>query len=179
MERDDDLEIIDVENYQSGKDFGFSHQLLVMKAMMKCLELGSKEMHVGYLSKEEGVDGKVKIIYKEDTRKAFIESVKTLDMIMSPDKDEAVFEKIKKIEEEITKTYKYYLHEQRKLLLQNNVKTFLSKKGIFYYENELITELPFYNQYISSEVDIYRKIFAELNILAKRCDYFVEERYEA
>ena len=44
MEQQDEIEVGNVENFQSEKDQQFSHQSLVMIAMKKIIEIGCKEM---------------------------------------------------------------------------------------------------------------------------------------
>ena len=46
----EDFEIGSVENFGGVKDQEFSHSSLVMSAMKKCLEAGTKEMREGWFN---------------------------------------------------------------------------------------------------------------------------------
>ena len=74
---EDNIVIQDTDNYQSGKDQRFSHQELVMSVLRKCLESGTREMMSGWFNEKVDKSGNIVRTYIDDTRKKFIESVKT------------------------------------------------------------------------------------------------------
>ena len=108
-----DLEIGDVESYSGGgKDQAFSHQVLVMLAMKKCVEYGTMEQTPGVYLTEVDNKGRTKVTYKQDTRRAFIESVRTLKMIMICDFDPDATTDIKKLIESVDDKKTLRLKEQ-------------------------------------------------------------------
>ena len=82
---EDDFEIGDIENFSSNKDEQFSHSTLVMTSMKKALDAGIREMHPGWFNTKTDRAGHTIKTYVDDTRKGFIESVKTCCMIMAAD----------------------------------------------------------------------------------------------
>ena len=171
---DNDFEIVDVENYRDTKDQQFSHQVLVMKVMTKCIEAGIQEMRVGYFNEKADRFGNKSMIYYPDTRKEFIESVKTAEMIMICDYDDEAKTKIKNIKERLTKEYKQLVETEKKdwetLSITN--KRARWSKGIFYTENTLNVRLPYYQEYLEYEVQCYRDIFSELTKLTERLGFY-------
>lgn len=175
-----DFEIGDVENYSSSKDEAFSHSMLVMIAMKKALEAGTKEMRTGWFNVKQGNDGHVTKTYVEDTRKSFIESVKTCCMIMAGDIDPEAEEYIEECLEEIeNKRVELALIEQRSWESQNEgLKTLLRSKGIYNIAGH-INHPDLKEQLVWFEIEMYRSIFAELSRLTKRLDYFKAQSFEA
>ncbi|HUS50903.1 MAG TPA: hypothetical protein VMZ91_12115, partial [Candidatus Paceibacterota bacterium] len=79
-----DLGIVNADNqYTVQEEEQFSHQVLVMSAMRKCLEAGSREMVEGYFNTRADRSGNIIKTYVDDTRKAYIESVKSFRDILS------------------------------------------------------------------------------------------------
>jgi len=64
MEKDE-IEIMDVEDYKGNEQTQFSHQALVMRAMVKALEYGCREMHDGYNEVIEDHKGNKKLFIKK------------------------------------------------------------------------------------------------------------------
>lgn len=177
-------DIIEPENWRNPEDQQFNHSALVMSAMRKCLDLGSKELREGWW--EEKVDklGNVHRTYHEDTRKAFIESVRCLMMIMSCDFDDE--EEIKKKKEKMKdKDKKYIPPTERIYQLLTEIKTKEEywkneewtwwnsltppqQKKLF-SEGKSVTKgyfnkrLEFDNYFYEDETRIYREIFSECN----------------
>ena len=102
---EEDNFLIDSENYRAGEENKFNHQVLVMKAMQKCLDLGSVEMVEGYWDTKLDKNGNAAKTYHPDTRRAFIESVKSLMMVTEPD-----------YSSKLTTTYKLTIEECLKLI---------------------------------------------------------------
>jgi len=180
MEKDD-LEIGDVESYGGFKEQAFSHQALVMMATKKCIEYGTQEQVQGVYVSEKDRKGNTKIIYKQDTRRAFIESVRTLKMIMICDFDNTAEENIKKLLDKAERRKKELIAEQNRWFesLTSQQKNNLIQKGVIIMKDSFSTQLPFIQTYLFEELEIYRKIFEELTLLTERKDFYKEEMFEA
>jgi len=180
-EEANEIEIGDVEHYIGEKDQTFSHKELVMRAMRKCLEAGCREMMAGWFNQKMDKRGNVAMIYIEDTRKVFIESIETARMFMSCDMDKKAKDEIKKIEENLEKKFKELCGDEEKdwESAPNAVEQHRWKQGIFFRKEHLSTAFPYYQEYINEEVKAYRKIFEELTNLTRRLDFYKEEEFEA
>ena len=192
MAEEPDFEVLDVEDYRAEKNNEFSHQGLVMAAMRKVIEYGCQELIQGYYSTEpDPKTGKTKVIYKQDTRKAFIESVRTLRMIMICDFDKDATDKLiamktkaEKVEgnvmDKLNEQKTKYMGEQKKWWdsLSDGQRSQAERAGMSVIDRYFNTNLPFYNQYFLEELEIYREIFEELTMLTKRKDFYKAERYE-
>ena len=173
----DDIEVIDADSgYREDNDSTFSHQGLVMLSMRNTIDAGTKEMRSGWWNTVTNNRGDTKIIYVEDTRKAFVENVKNCLMVMACDFDDEAKKKVEVIKKEL-KTKFDLLLEQEKYDWEHisiDVKRSRWNKGIFLREGYLSTELPYYQDYINEEVEAHRKIFEELSHLSKRLDFYKE-----
>jgi len=175
-----DFEIGSVENFGGVKDQEFSHSSLVMSSMRKCSEAGSKEMREGWFNERIDRQGNQIKTYIEDTRKAFIESVRSLKMIMAGDIDKLASAKLK--------LYFYLIKEKEKELIkyENNVwdkltpneKIIYIKSGQRHFTKMLSNKL-LKEHFIEYELKQWRNIFAELSRLTKRLDYFKADLFEA
>lgn len=175
-----DFEIGEIENYSGKKDEQFSHSMLVMIAMKKALESGNREMRSGWFNVKRGSEGQVIKTYIDDTRKGFIESVKTCCMIMAGDLDEEAEEYIDDCLNEIeNKRIELAKIEEEAWNNQNEgLKTLLRAEGIYNIKGH-INHPDLKEQLVWFEVEMYRSIFAELSRLTKRLDYFKVESFEA
>lgn len=167
----DDVEIIDPETMHSTSEKKeYSHEQLVMRSTMKCLDAGSKEMVEGYFNEKLDKAGNLIRVYVEDTRNVFIQSVKILLKVMEFDLDKEANIKIGKTLIKLEEDYKDLCSEELKNFF--NAPPIVKKQrllnGIVHRKESLNKQLPFYQDYISKEVDAYLKIFGVLNVLAKR-----------
>lgn len=173
------IEIKDVENFRGKTDDKFSHQQLVMSSMKRVIDIGTHELYEGFNETIEDKYGNKKIIYKENTKKAFIEAIETCEMVMSCDLDEEAEDNIKKIkdslEEERTKLLKEQIEWFNKL--PENTKIFYGK--IMITSRAFNSNLPHYYQFQEFQIKKYREIFSELTKLTKRLDFFASEDFEA
>lgn len=195
---EDDIEVLDVEDYRSGKDNEFSHQGLIMMAMRKVVEYGCQELVAGYYNTQEDNRGRVKIVYKQDTRKAFIESVRTLRMVMicdfdtdakktlmkTPAKDKDEKEQDPKPDEnlldkiEARKNFWIGKQEEWWIALSQGQRDAQASSGNGVIQGYFNMNLPFFHNYFLEELEIYREIFEELTRLTERKGFYVQERYE-
>jgi|AntAceMinimDraft_18_1070375.scaffolds.fasta_scaffold02561_5 hypothetical protein len=177
----DELEIGNIENYHSDKG-GYSHSAHIDICVKRCIFCGGKELCEGF--NETTIDGRgnTKIVYKEDTRKAFIESVKTLKMNMICDFDEEAKKNIKEIMLNIKEIQTQLLKEQ--MVFWNNLN-YVSKENFMKKNNTIPNQisfnesLPFYNMFIEKELNKYRELFEELMLLSKRGNHYSAEDFEA
>ncbi|HEA46610.1 MAG TPA: hypothetical protein ENH99_02405 [Candidatus Pacearchaeota archaeon] len=191
MEQDDKIEVMDIEDFRNPEDQQFSHQALVMMAMRKIVEYGCQELVPGYYNTEEDNKGKVKIIYKQDTRKAFIESVRTLRMIMICDFDTEA-KKILKLNKEsdqdpdnnlmdkIKARKKFWIDQQQTdwNKLSQGQKNQMIQQGKGIMEGYFNMDLPYFQNYFLEELEIYRDIFEELTELTSRLKFYKQEMSE-
>lgn len=180
-DKNEDYEVVDTENYMGATgNIGFSHEVLVMTSMLKVIEIGKMEMKAGYFNTRVDRQGNVHRQYIDDTRKSFIEAVKNVLMVMSPDIDDEANKNLKKLFEKDRNAYQRLCNEEEdywnKMLIERK-RTFINQ-GIYYREGYLNKELPFSQEYIEIQVDIYRDIFSELSKLTKRLNYFKVEPFQ-
>lgn len=177
----DNIEILDVENYSSGYDKAFSHQALVMRSMTKVIELGTKELHPGWIETKKDSIGNVSNIYREDTRKSFIEAVKTCVMVMFCDYDDAATKNISKLEKEIKEKKAELLKEEWEnwQKIPEDLKKILFAKGKHTRKGYFNKDYGYYEDFIEAQVEIHREIFKELTLLTKRLEFYAEQIFEA
>jgi len=179
-----DFEIGDIENFSQSKDEQFSHSILVMTAMKKALESGVREMHPGWFNTKTDRQGHVIKTYVDDTRKGFIEAVKSCCMIMAGDidgdpKDEAepyideCLDDVEKKRVELAKIEEESWNKQ-----PAGFKLVMNQKGIYNIPGH-ITHPELKEQLVWFEIEMYRSIFAELSRLTKRLDYYKAQMFEA
>lgn len=176
-----DAEIIDTENYTGSSDAQFSHEALVMRVINKCLEAGCREMRSGWFNEKFDRTGNVIKTYIDDTRKNFIESVKSAEMIMYCDFDEDAKEKIGKLKEDVQTKYIKICDDEMNHwnVLPKILSVRLNQQGIFYRKEKLNRNLPFIQDYVEYEVEVYREILKELTLLTQRMKFYKQEDYSA
>lgn len=172
------FEIQDVEEYRGDEQQQFSHQSLVMDVMRRMIESGSHEMREGWTNEKLDNTGNIIRTYIEDTRKKFIESVKTAKMVMVCDFDTAAKEKIeahqKSIDSERDKLleWQWAWYEQLPPLPK---QTWSGKISKTFFNSEL----NWYLHFIEIELKYHRLIAEELTQLTKRLEFYTQESFEA
>jgi hypothetical protein len=175
---DESIEILDVENYRADKMLVFNHQTLVMDILRRVTEAGSHELRTGWFNETLDNHGNIKKVYIEDTRKRFIETVRTAMAVMTCDYDETATANITKVVEKLEKEREKLLKQQwdwfqslapipKKALADKMVKEFFN------------INFGWYLKYIEMEVEAYRRIATELHSLTKRLDFYQVEDFEA
>jgi len=179
-DEDDNIQIGDTESYGGQKEQTFSHQSLVMQSMRKCVEYGTMEQTQGLFVAEKDMKGRTKLTYRQDIRKAFIESVRTAKMIMICDFDKIAKENINALIKKIDDRKKELIKEQWNWFqnLNQSQKNLYCQKGIIIKEDSFSTDLPFYQNYLFEELEVYRQIFEELTLLTERLDFYKGEDFE-
>jgi hypothetical protein len=174
----DDIEIENIENF-SNQEIKFSHSILVMKCFNKCIELGSKELIKGYWEKIEDNRGNTKVIYKEDTRRSYIEGIKTLMGVLICDYDKDATANINKLKLKIQDKFNYWNTEENnwyKRLSNVEKGNYASFECIISCNKMLHPKLPFAELFQNDELDIYREIFEEISLLTKRLGFYASEK---
>lgn len=176
---EDNLEVGNVENFRSDKNQMFSHQSLVMSALQKCLESGSHEMRSGWWNEKRDMNGNVIKAYNEDTRKKYVESVKTAIGVMACDFDEEAKE-IEDLIEQIKDEKNKLLKEQNEWYnnLEPHQKDTVKQQYGYIIPKFFNTNLGWWEAFCEFELNTYRDIFIELNKLSKRLDYYQSEDFE-
>ncbi len=173
---EDEIEVGNVENFQSEKDQQFSHQSLVMIAMKKVIEIGCKEMIKGHNLLIETSKG-TKIIHVPDQRKEYVNSIKNLKSIMVCDFDKHAKNHLKQFikKEKNKKRYLLRLQDDAWDELRNSMK-----EKIGYYIRGYFNDSFLYGEmFLQEQVEIYRKIFEQLSYLTERLDFYKTEEFEA
>jgi len=175
-----DFEIGDIENFSSNKDEQFSHSSLVMSTMKRASEAGSKEMKTGWFNTRQDKQGNTIKTYIDDTRKSFIESVKTCCMIMAcdldPEAEDYIDECLNEIDQKKIELAK--LEEESYNKLNEGLKILMKSNGIYNIPGH-VSHPELKEHLIWFELEMYRSIFAELSRLTKRLDFFKSQAFEA
>ena len=174
-------DIVEPDEWQNPEEQVFNHQVLIMNAIKKCLELGSKEMREGWWDEIVDKNGNVRRKYNSDTRKDFIESVKSLMMVAECDYDEEATKKINEIKKNITERKTYWMSEEWNWWnrLTNQQKNQLAQQGKHVTQGFFNSKLPFDNFFYEDELNLYRQICTEINHLSKRLDFYGTMGYSA
>lgn len=180
--QDDDIVIQDVEGYRSDNLMFFSFDKLAMDSLRRASESKAHEMRPGATNTKLDLQGNTVITYIEDTRKKFIESVKAAKMIWIAEFDKECEENVEKI--------KKHIENERKRLIKAQMEWWNNQtpkmKQILYFKGRAIitpgtfnSELPWYQEFIETEVEAYQEMCEEIVRLAKRLNYLKEEDFEA
>ncbi len=188
-----EFEIEDIEDFSHSKDVEFSHQALVMTAMRKAIEYGTMEQVQGvYLEGVDGKTGNIKVTYRQDIRKAFIESVRTAKMIMICDFDEDAKKNILGYKDDKGKHVEGLIDKikERKIGLIGEQETWWEglkesqrniyvRRGVTLIKGHFAIDLPFMQTYLFEELEFYREMLEELTLLTKRLKFYKTKTYEA
>lgn len=184
-----------VENSEQNKDYGevfepednfnagehnFSHQSLVMIGLKRCMDLGSQELREGWWDEKLDKNGNVTRKYNPDTRKAFIESVKSLKMVTEYDFDVEAKDQIKDLLIYIKDRKKFWITQEWLWWTNLNLpqRNEMSRQGKSVVQGCFNSKLEFDNYYQDEETECYRRICTEINNLAGRKDWYGTEDYE-
>jgi hypothetical protein len=181
LSAEDDFEIGDIENFNNS-DVKFSHSILVMKCFNKCIELGSKELIKGYWETVVDNRGNTKVVYKEDSRRSYIEGVKSLMGVMICDYDETAKTKIKELKDKIKLRFDYWNEQENKWwnkLSYNQKQNYQDYESIISCKDMLHPKLPFTELFQNDELDIYREVLEELSLLTRRLGFYASEKNTA
>lgn len=172
----DDIEISEAENYRGDKIQVFNHQVLVMEVMRKLNEAGSHELRTGYTNQKVDRSGNTTTQYIEDTRKKFIECVKSAIAIMRCDFDKEAEDFVEQCFEELEAKRKVLLEAQwtwYQSLAPLPKQEFSGKIQRYFFA----IDFGWYMEYVETEVACYRAISEELSNLTARKDFYVGDTY--
>lgn len=172
LSNENDIQIAEPNQFQFNKQEGFSHQLSVQKAYYKVEENLAKEMVEGMWTEIRDKHGNTKSIYLNDTRRESIEAIKTLKNVMIADLQGTIYlQKIRILLNRIDRIKESLLQEQINWwenLPYVNKKDYLKNHKSF-NPRYLYDKLPYYHDNLNKQVDIYRRIFEQLELcLAER-----------
>lgn len=174
------FDIEDTESWSNQKNITFSHQDLVMRSMKRVIEVGGHELAKGIndvsFDKSSNVQ---KTIYREDTRIAFKQAIKMCKFVMNCDFDTVAEKEIKLIEDKLTELKDYFLKRQYdwwNSLNQMQKKSTGIKSVLPNFFNK---DLPFYEEYLEQEIELYSMMFEKLNDLTKRLKFYQSSDFEA
>lgn len=197
-EDDEDNIIEESPEYSPKSDFNKAK--LADDAVRKCIEVRGQEMKAGFWNTKLTREGQPIREWKEDSRKAFISTVKALRALLNPetrrDKIFPVFEK--DIEAKLKALWDLYAYEEWATTLKEDSRVYggipIFKKSGRKYMPEINSEVniqtnPFakhmspirggwdlqVNAYWDQVLDVYDKIFAALIDLSDRCNYFKQQ----
>lgn len=197
MSEEANEELFDEDDAEYSKKSEYSKPAVIQQQVQKCNELRSKEMCEGHTMHLMDKQGNVKIVDIPDGRQPYINAVKILLCNLAPElrREKGVKENVSGwIEEEENLFEKYKYKELKMIMTPDGMKieysgnSFLPKKGAILLEgikrNKSAPPSPMrtpglwdtkINAYWDELVCIYDEIFAELNILIDKCEYFKEK----
>lgn len=197
-DNDDDNIIEESPEYSPKSDFNKAK--LADDAVRRCIESRGKEMRAGFWNTKITKEGIPIREWKEDSRKAFISTIKALRALLNPevyrDKKYPNFEI--EVEAEIKSLWDKYAYEEWAVSVKEDKKVYggvsVYKKTDRKYMPEINSEVniqvnPFNKQMVSVRggwdvyvnaywdgmLNIYDKVFAALIDLADRNNYFKQQ----
>ncbi len=173
------IEFENIENFSQGER-QFSHQVLIMKCLNKAIEMGCVEMKEGFMETKYDKQGNTQSVYHEDTRRSFIEAVKTVKSFMACDFDEDAKKIMKTHLGDVKFNKQFWLDKESEwwTTLSWKHREYWTKKvggPIKGYHNQ---KLYFKDNSLYDEIDIWRDILEELNNLTKRLDFYESTKFE-
>lgn len=187
----------DDENFIEGAEYSpkseFSKAGKVSEAVSRCLELRAKPMTEGYENTSQSSDGTIRREKIPDSRQAFISSVIALRCLLEPETRRD--EKFKSFEEKMVKKlikikdkYSYEEHEFKgwengKPIIKKTGRKFMPSIDSFLVTNVFDTKKsslayqkgywnPYINAYWDKVLELYDRMFAQLNMVIDRLNYF-------
>jgi len=177
---DDEFDIDDIDTYRGEPDLKYSHELIVMEQLRRCLKAGSQEMKKGWEErKSDRMGGIISIKTHPDTRKEFGECVNSLKNVMKghidPDPNNAKGN-IEKLYGELDKLKEHLIEEEEKAWgeIPDNVKRYGSNwmdrwdhiNGTLNYDH------IYGEKYLQESVAVYRRILEAIIALLHAMGYF-------
>ena len=174
------IEFDDVENF-STEDKQFSHQLLIMKCLNKCVDYGTVEMVEGRVETKVDKQGNYTTKYLPDTRRQFIEAVITTKNFMRCDFDEEATKNILNLIEKVQEVKEKWLKMELKWWnnLDYEAQQRMVKDGKGVIEGMHNQKHFFKDSSIAEQLEIWREILEELNLLTERLKFYERETYTA
>jgi len=174
----DGIEFDDVENFSSSPQ-QFSHQILIMKCLDKCVTYGNVEMIEGKVETHVDKSGNVTTKYLPDTRRQFIESITTAKNFIKCDFDPEAVKKIDELLKEIKDIRKKWIDKEWEwwCSLSWELQQKLTRDGQSVIEGMHNQKHHFKDSSIAEELEIWRNVLEELNELTKRLDFYEQTQF--
>ena len=171
---ENELQIAEPNQFQFNKQEGFSHQLCVQKAYYKVIDALSVEMTEGFWQEIKDKHGNKKLIYQADTRRIAIENIKTLKNVMIADLKQTIYYKrIKILLTRIKEIKQKFIQEQldwwERLPYAN--KQAYQGNNLTFNPNYFYDKLPYWHEFLSRQVDLFRMIFEQLELCLENRRY--------
>lgn len=182
VDKEDDFEIKEPEDYYGGKPGeAFSQSAIVMSAIRKSVEKGSEEMKEGYWNTKIDKLGNPHRIWIPDARKVFIETVESVDMIISRDLDKDAVAELKAINDWLVARLKAYCDREKSdwETAHITLKKQWMTNGSYFREGFLSSSLPYSYEYVQDQVKASREKIKTFVRLIKRLGDYKEETYMA
>ena len=182
VDKDDNFEIQEVEDYYGGKPGeAFSQSALVMSAIRKSVEAGSEEMKEGYWNTKFDKLGNAHRIWIPDSRKVFIETIESVEMIIDRDLDKDAVAELKILKEWLKKRLDIYIASEEKdwETAHITLKKQWMEGGSYFRKGFLSKGLPYSHEYIEDQVKVAREKIKTFTRLIKRLGDYKEETYMA
>lgn len=173
------IEFENIENF-SNEEKQFSHQTLVMKCLNKAIDAGCVEMKEGKTEIKRDRLGNQLTIYIPDTRRTFIECVKTTKSIMACDFDEEAETKILSLLSHIKTLKQRWWNAELQWWngLKQSQQRDQEERGVYVRQGFHCQKLEYKDHSLYEEVEIWRDILEELNKLTKRLGYYESDKFE-
>jgi len=174
----DGIEFDEVENFSSMPQ-QFSHQILIMRCLNKCVDYGTVEMVEGKIETRFDKQGNLTTKYLPDTRRQFIEAITTAKNFMKCDFDDDAKENINDLLDKIKENRKKWLEREwnwwESIGYEIQQKLTLEGKGVIQGMHN--QKIFFKDSSISEELEIWRDVLEELNELTKRLDFYEQTQF--
>lgn len=168
-----ELDIIDPEvNPYGSSAEGFNYDSKVSMAYDACIKAGCQEMKKGYLQSKSDKYGNVLTEWKEDTRKTYIECVRTLKSVLISHLDAVSKKNIVDLEGRDIKLKQEAIQNEESWY---NSLPMSQRIKISHSRGYLNQDMFFYHDYMDDKLDVYRKIFEELELLLARLKYLKKQ----
>lgn len=194
---DSQEEIIVDENFSDGAaeystKSEFNKPGIVAEAVRKCIELRAKPMCPGFYNTVRSSDGTISKQRVDDARQAYISAVIGLKSLLHPEIkrdseykkfDDAIIIKLKSLFNNYCYEEKIIKEENGRVKLVGSGKRFMPEiddvvptDNFILGKHSLYSEKGYWNTKVNAywdlAVEIYDEIFAELNLLVDRLNYF-------
>lgn len=168
-----DIVMVDDEaNWDYSKEVSFSHPMLVMSAYSTAIRAGAVEMIKGFWEQRIDKQGNTINVHHPDTREVYINAVETLKNVMIADFDDEADAKMDAIYSSIYKIKKEAVEAEDKWY---ESLPYQARQKVSHMKNYLNENYVFYSNMMEDKVELYRKIFEQLELLIKRLKYFKKE----
>jgi hypothetical protein len=175
-----DFELVE-PNAETGfgkKGTDFSHELLVYQAYVTVIKSLAQEMTPGYWETKRDKLGNMLSYYVPDKRKTAVEAIITLKNCMIADIHATTYQtKIKELMEKADEEYKTQLDAQKNWYNTLRFTDPRKEEYKIYVDSGYFNDKGiFYQNYILNKLEVYRKIFEQLEMCLNARKYFKKNK---